>query len=219
MPSSRSNKRSTCQHCQRPKVVCLCAFVKKIDNPIKVTIFRHPSEVNNAKGTARLTQLSLSNCTIIDTETVELPTIDTAYQRLLLFPPIHSSFQGVLGHKTIQPGEFKQWRQQNIDATGIELIVLDGTWKKARKMYYLSSDLQKMTTLHLSIHAQTSQYYIRKAEKAGQLSTLEAIATALGDIENCHQKYRPLLTLQRAMMDKQLAFMNKEAQLRYLKKE
>jgi DTW domain-containing protein YfiP len=65
------------------------------------------------------------------------------------------------------------------------LIVLDGTWKKAYRMFMLSPMLQALTqvTLPESI-ASAGRYQIRKVTKKNALSSLEACCYALMLIEN-----------------------------------
>ena len=101
----------------------------------------------------------------------------------------------------------------NLDT--VELIVIDGSWKKARKMYYQAADLQGLDKITLDMEYLQALYTIRKAEKPGQLSTIEAIAAALSQIEHNSDKYQPLLALQQAMVQQQLASMNESIQQRY----
>jgi DTW domain-containing protein YfiP len=74
----------------------------------------------------------------------------------------------------------------------LRLIVLDGTWRKSRKMLYLSPLLQKLPRLPLR-NTPASQYLIRKAHAPDQLSTLEASCYALMQLERDDSKYHPLL--------------------------
>jgi DTW domain-containing protein YfiP len=74
----------------------------------------------------------------------------------------------------------------------LRLIVLDGTWRKSRKMLYLNPLLQKLPRLPLR-DTPPSQYRIRKAHKPDQLSTLEATCYALMQLEGNNEKYTALL--------------------------
>jgi len=71
--------------------------------------------------------------------------------------------------------------------------VLDGTWRKSRKMLYLSPPLQQLPRLSLQ-GLPPSRYSIRKAHRPGQLSTLEATCAALAQLEGHAEKFQPLLT-------------------------
>ncbi len=208
-PLTDSYKRAFCHQCSRPARVCLCDAVTTIDNPIDVTIYRHSSETNKAVGTAVLCQLSLKNIRIIDGDTVMLDDNPQGKRRVLLFPPLAD------GSSELIPPLTPQQIHRDGFSPPVELIVLDGSWKKARKMYYLSPELYRLPKLRLDVSATEANYTIRKAEKSGQLSTLEAIASALSSIENNRQKYRPLLALQQAMVEQQLKQMTTKVRQRY----
>lgn len=211
---SESNKRLCCARCSKPEPVCLCAHVEPIDNRIAVSIYRHPSEVKKAVGTAALAALCLNHCRIDDGELVSLPSLGSPgfeRQRLLLFPPLESASMGPANGGLIDAESVRN--HYSLDQ--LELVVIDGSWKKARKMYYQSPDLQSLTKVVLSTDKQQARYTIRKAEKPGQFSTLEAIAAALSQIEQDWDKYQPLLVLQQAMVAKQLALMDEGVRQRY----
>lgn len=74
----------------------------------------------------------------------------------------------------------------------LRLVVLDGTWRKSRKMLYLNPALQSLPRLALR-EAAPSRYLIRKAHAAHQLSTLEATCHALAQLEDHTEHYAPLL--------------------------
>ena len=86
------------------------------------------------------------------------------------------------------------------------VILLDGTWKKAYKMYQLSKNLHDLPTVNITTMP-SSQYTIRKSSKPGALSTLEAGFAALSELSGDAEQYRPLLTSFEAMIARQLAFM------------
>jgi DTW domain-containing protein YfiP len=75
----------------------------------------------------------------------------------------------------------------------LRLVVLDGTWRKSRKMLYLNPLLQQLPRLSLH-NPPASRYLIRKAHGPGQLSTLEATCHALMQLEQDESKYQSLLT-------------------------
>ena len=64
----------------------------------------------------------------------------------------------------------------------VRLVVLDATWRKSRKMLYLNPALQRLPRLAL-LDVAPSIYRIRKAHAPHQLSSLEAAALALGQLE------------------------------------
>ncbi|MDX2369037.1 MAG: DTW domain-containing protein, partial [Colwellia sp.] len=65
------------------------------------------------------------------------------------------------------------------------LIILDGTWKKAYRMFMLSPNLQALKQVCLpDALANSGQYLIRKVAKKNALSSLEACCFALALLDN-----------------------------------
>ncbi|MEO5658336.1 MAG: tRNA-uridine aminocarboxypropyltransferase, partial [Polaromonas sp.] len=79
-----------------------------------------------------------------------------------------------------------------LDPAQLRLIVLDGTWRKSRKMLYRNPLLQQLPRLALR-NMPASGYRIRKAHKPDQLSTLEATCAALAQLEGKTEPFEPLL--------------------------
>jgi DTW domain-containing protein YfiP len=73
------------------------------------------------------------------------------------------------------------------------LILLDGTWKKAYKMFKLSKNLCGLPQISLpEALASAGQYHIRKVAKKNALSSLEACCYALELFEK-NDKYQQLI--------------------------
>ena len=83
-------------------------------------------------------------------------------------------------------------------------LVLDGTWRKAAKILYLNPQLRQLPCFHFA-DPPASRYRIRKAPKAGQLSTAEAVAYLLTLTEPATDT-EPLLRAQDALIRNRLAF-------------
>lgn len=79
-----------------------------------------------------------------------------------------------------------------LHAENFRLIILDGTWRKSRKMLHANPLLQTLPRLSLE-NMPASRYLIRRAHGPDQRSTLEAACHALAALENTEDKYRPLL--------------------------
>jgi len=89
------------------------------------------------------------------------------------------------------------------DPAGLQLVVLDGTWRKSLKMLCLNPALQQLPRLALS-NTPTSRYRIRKAHHAHQLSTLEATCAALAQLDGA-QPLEPVLAAFDGFVAQQLA--------------
>jgi DTW domain-containing protein YfiP len=73
------------------------------------------------------------------------------------------------------------------------LVLLDGTWRKTRKLLHANPLLQALPRWPLPAPP-PSRYTIRRAQRPGQRSTLEAACLALGHLEGEPARYLPLLS-------------------------
>lgn len=208
------SKRARCPCCERAIVACFCDSITRLDNVLSVVILQHASEVKHAKGTAKIVELSLNNCQLLvgedfadnDTFTQLIKT----KQSLLLYPnddaitPIQLLEQLVEKEQT-QPDD-------SFSLADYQLIVIDGSWKKAYKMFCLNPVLATLPCIGIDV-VNESNYRIRKSSRTDSLSTLEAIHSLLTTLEG--DKFAPLLTTFEAMVDFQLASMPKDVQARY----
>jgi DTW domain-containing protein YfiP len=71
------------------------------------------------------------------------------------------------------------------DPARLRLVVIDGTWRKSRRMLYDSPWLQGLPRLALAAPP-PSRYRIRRARGEGQLSTFEATLLALAQLAPAH---------------------------------
>lgn len=180
-------RRALCAACLRPQQTCICRWATALSNQVEVLILQHPMEVNNAKGSARLLHLCLANSRLAVGETFDPAQLQAmlspARRNVLLYPDTEDAS---LGLATPQPFDSAWLREP------LRLVVLDGTWRKSRKMLYLNPLLQALPRLPLR-DTPASHYLIRKAHLPDQLSTLEATAYALAQLENDINKYQPLI--------------------------
>ncbi|MET3117335.1 DTW domain-containing protein YfiP [Undibacterium sp. GrIS 1.8] len=189
--TTQTAKRSSCTRCLRPQSTCICHWIVAINPQVEIVILQHPLEVQNAKGSARLLHLSLTGSQICIGEKFEesllKSLLDVPGKNSILLYPETPQDQGI----GVMPAPVFDVRLL-AQPDKIRLIVLDGTWRKSRKMLYLNPLLQTLPRLPLRDTA-TSLYRIRKAHKPDQLSSLEATCYALMMLENTSEKYQPLL--------------------------
>lgn len=178
-------KREICTQCERPQKACLCRFIQQVSNDIDVVVLQHPKEVNHAKGTLPLLSQSLSRCKTIVTECAD----DSEAFKSLINEHLNSCYVLYPSDNAISLINNNKFGA----ALPIScLVLLDATWRKAYKMYQVSSLLKKLPHLMLSGEFD-SLYSIRKTDKKDALSTLEACCHALAVLENAPKKYDPLL--------------------------
>jgi DTW domain-containing protein YfiP len=199
-------KRAICTRCLRPQITCICQWVTPVVHAVEVLILQHPLEVAHAKGSTRLLHLSLSHSRLVTGEVFDVQACVAGMDaqecskagsreaqkpsvpkyNILLYP----SPEAGQSHGTPWPPLFASDCLQV--PSQLRLIVLDGTWRKSRKMLYRNPSLQQLPRLSLQ-GARVSQYLIRKAHRPGQLSTLEATCAALAQLEGDPGKFAPLL--------------------------
>ena len=204
MTSDPSSRRATCGACLRAQSACICRFVTPLDSPVELLVLQHPLEVHNAKNSARLLHLSLPSSRLMVGETFVPEDLDAALHAggrtpLLLYPQLAG--EAALGLPA----------PPSLDASllatpdKLRLVLLDATWRKSRKMLYLNSLLQGLPRLALQA-LPPSNYRIRKAHAPDQLSSLEAAAYALSQLENRPEHYQ-------ALFDGFDAFVEQQSQL------
>lgn len=169
-----AESRSFCPDCEFLKSRCLCDTLKIIPNNVHVIILQHPTETKHPLNTVRIMKKSFKEISVIVgedfTADLKLNTIlcDSKNHCALLYPD----------EKAISLDS----KNTNIEAAITHLILIDGTWRKAKKIYMLSKNLHAITTFKLEPMEQ-SDYRIRKAPSEDSLSTLEASVLALNILE------------------------------------
>lgn len=188
--------RVLCQQCQRPEKACICAFTVAIDNHIPVIVLQHPSEVKQSKGTVSLLQQSLANCEVIvgetfaDSDILRQRLIQYADKIVLLYP---SKQALTLNFPALNITDNNQSKDIEPKLSEIKcIIILDGTWKKACRMFMSNACLRNIKHIVLP-QGIASLYEIRKTKKDHALSSLEACCHALARVENEPEKYQNLL--------------------------
>lgn len=146
-------------------------------------------------GTARILNLSLANSHCFVGEDF---TADDKLNQLL----DDESFQ----HFVLYPGE-EAISHQSVAARvsegeKVRIILLDGTWKKAYKMWQLSTNLHSLSLIRLPENLQ-GNYRIRKAPSDNSLSTVEAGFHILTLLEPSRD-FSPLLEAFNQMIEFQI---------------
>ncbi|MCG9632913.1 tRNA-uridine aminocarboxypropyltransferase [Vibrio sp. Isolate30] len=175
---------------------CICQWITPLESDVELIILQHPSEEHRPMGTARILSLSLSNSvTFIGedfSEHEELNRLlgDSEYRHAILYP----------GETSVSVEQLSTSGLGNSAENKLRVILLDGTWKKAFKMWQVSSNLQQLDTVHLPKDLK-GNYRIRKAPSENSLSTVEAGYHLLALLQP-HREFEPLL----AAFDRMIQF-------------
>jgi len=157
--------------------------------------------VHNAKNSARLLHLCVPGSRLLVGETFDDAELDAALHAdgrtpLLLYP--HTPAEATLGLPSPRPLDGAPLQAPE----RLRLVLLDATWRKSRKMLYLNSALQGLPRLALQ-GLPASAYRIRKAHGPDQVSSLEAAAHALVQLEHRPEHYAPLFAAFGAFVEQQ----------------
>lgn len=182
-----------CSQCGKARKACICDNIVALDSQVELIILQHPTEEHRPMGTARILSLSLANSRLLIGENFlehgELNQLlaEPDVEHFVLYP----SDVSLSAADVALPIEKK-----------IRIILLDGTWKKAFKMWQLNTQLHHLPCLHLPEDLK-GNYRIRKAPNENALSTVEAGFHVLSMMQP-EKDFSPLLDAFEAMIDYQI---------------
>ena len=191
--------RILCQRCERPEAVCICSGLEAHKSPIQVVILQTPREQKHALNSGRIVRLGISGCRIFVGEDFsghkELQTLLTRWhgKTWLLYP----------GDNALQP---EQMARNSGDYGAGLLVVLDATWRKARRMLYINPFLSELPRVALP-ESLLSRYRIRKVPGQGYLSTVEAVVACLQRAGHPKAGCEQMLVAFEQMIDQQIQSM------------
>lgn len=174
--ASPAPSRRDCPRCLRADCVCACLDRPGLPlaTPLSLLILQHPREQREVKGTARLLHLAVAGSRLLTGERwLADPEPQSARLDLLLYPPTPGD--ATLPAPPPLPEPLPPPHR-------LRLVVVDATWRKSRRMLGESPWLQGLPRLALQ-QPPASRYRIRRARGAGQLSTFEATALALAQLQ------------------------------------
>jgi|LULF01.1.fsa_nt_gb DTW domain-containing protein YfiP len=190
--------RKTCKRCLKPLLTCFCQALTPIENRVKLIILVHPDEEKHPYNTALMTKLNFKNSKLIIGENLsydsQLRSEVSRPGSYILYP--HETAKKINTLSSAQKKEIKT------------LILLDGTWRKAKRILYQTQFLQDIPLLQLPENL-NSIYHIRKAPQKNFLSTLEAATHSLNLIEK--QNYSCALNVLQFFVDKHKEYMTKKS--------
>lgn len=191
-----------CIRCLRPQTLCYCSALPTVDSRTRLVVLQHPHERTHPFNTARLVKLCMPR------SRVHVPTpgftgtlearVDVPEDAAVLFPHPHADDLADL-----EPA-----------AHPSTLIVLDGTWSHAKRLYRENPWLQSLRHVKLRPSA-PSNYRIRREPKPEYISTIEAIVAALRIVEPENDRLGELLAAFDRMIDQQIAHRSTRRVSRY----
>jgi DTW domain-containing protein len=167
-------KRKTkdpCEICRLHRALCICDQIPKLSLRTKVTLIVHAKELKRTTNTGQLALHALTNSEMrvrgVQGQALDLKSsLSSEYQTILLYPS-----EGAL--------ELKDFP---LDGRPVHLLVPDGNWRQASKVAIRYPELAQIPRVKMSERNEGAQH-LRHEHFAEGLSTLEAIAQALGILE------------------------------------
>jgi DTW domain-containing protein YfiP len=168
-----------CGTCRRPKVACVCDRIVSYPTKRRVLILQHPQEQDAVLGSAQILVASLPEAKLVvglswrnfaaalGEESAEEGADPRRWA--VLFPDKESAGDGVVsrGGDALEPAALEG------------IVVLDGTWSKAKTLWWRNAWLLKLNRLTLSPKMPSIYGSLRAEPKRTYVSTLESVAAAL----------------------------------------
>jgi DTW domain-containing protein YfiP len=159
-----------CSCCRLPEVLCVCALLPRLATRTHLVLIIHRNEERKPTNSGLLATRCLVHSEVLVRGLHGQPEPrwhdDATRQGLLLFPHPQAL---PIGHFAASPRP-------------LTLIVPDGTWRQAAKVPRRVAGLGELPYVTLPPGVPTI-YRLRAQPGAGRLSTMEAIACALGVLE------------------------------------
>jgi DTW domain-containing protein YfiP len=198
-----------CNRCGKAMPLCVCDDVVPIDNRIELLVLQHPQEQDRALGTARLTVLHFRKATLkIGLSWPSLSkilgrTVDPARWAVLYLGS--SKAADIAAQRDIvvldRKGEAEPDQDDILDE--IEgVIVLDGTWSQAKALWWRNAWMLKCRRVILGPTKPSLYGELRREPRRDGLSTIEAAALLLSQLEGRPDIETALLASFRHMLAK-----------------
>jgi len=165
----------TCSTCHRPRVACVCDRIVQYPTERRVLILQHPQEQDAILGSAQILVASLPKAKLV----VGLSWPNLA--RAIGEEDIDASKWAVLfPDRESEGGEVVTRKGESVAPRDLEgIIVLDGTWSKAKTLWWRNPWLAKLNRLTLKPLRPSIYGSLRVEPQKTYVSTLESVAAAL----------------------------------------
>lgn len=161
-----------CPTCRLPQLNCLCPYKVEMQPQAEFWLITHPNELYKPTNTGRLIQDCFPDTAVFEwsrtapDEALLARLKDAAYAPFLIFPDDQPDYaERVVAYSAPQ------------DKTPV-FIILDGTWRQARRMFRQSPYLNELPILPLNTERLT-RYKLRTPASVRHLCTAEVAAELL----------------------------------------
>lgn len=187
-----------CDVCRRPRVVCVCDRVVSFPTQRRVLILQHPQEQDVLLGSAQIVTASLPKAQIV---------IGLSWRNL----------GHALGEENVDPhkwavlfpdreaegNQVTNRHGNRLEPRALEgIIVLDGTWSKAKTLWWRNPWLNKLNRMSLTPTQPSIYGRLRAEPRREYVSTLESVAAALSTCGESPEIEKTLLRVFRTLMQR-----------------
>lgn len=165
----------SCETCHRPTAACVCDRIESYPTKRRVLILQHMQERDALLGSAQILEASLPKAKIV---------VGLSWRNLghaLGEEDVDVSRWAVLFPDREAPGNHVKTRGgERLNPASLEgIIVLDGTWSKAKTLWWRNAWLNKLNRLSLEPKAPSIYGRLRAEPRREFVSTLESVSAAL----------------------------------------
>jgi DTW domain-containing protein len=165
---------STCSTCHRPSVACVCDRIVTYPTRRRVLILQHPQEQDAVLGSAQIVLASLPQATL------RIGLSWPNFAKALGEDGVDPSRWAVLFPARDGAGNEVVARTGHLTPSELEgVIALDGTWSKAKTLWWRNPWLNKLNRLTLKPKQPSIYGHLRAEPRRDYVSTLESVAAAL----------------------------------------
>ncbi|WP_168012518.1 tRNA-uridine aminocarboxypropyltransferase [Halomonas salinarum] len=186
---ARGSTITRCETCRLPALNCLCPYRVEVESLARCWLITHPLEHFKPTNTGRLIADVLPSTEVFTwyrtepDERLLALLADERFAPFVIFPDDQPDYADrVVGIEAVHDAK------DPATGTGARMpvfIILDGTWRQARRIFRRSQYLDRLPVLPLSTERET-RYRLRKPASSAHLCTAEVAAELLrqaGDVE------------------------------------
>jgi DTW domain-containing protein YfiP len=183
-----------CEHCKKPRSICVCDRLPKLDTHTRVLVLQHPQEGHEDLGTVPLLERALTQCVV----KVGLSWASLSHA---LGEEVENSRWAVIYPTKVEEGVpeedvqllDKKGRARDPSARIDGVVVLDGSWSQAKTLWWRNAWLLKLGRIVVAPREPSIYGKLRKEPRREFVSTLEAVAdvlVTLGEPEEVRNQLR-----------------------------
>lgn len=196
-----------CKKCDKPVEICVCTDEDPVENDHFVLILQHPQEQDKLLGTAKIITNRLKNSQL--EVALSRPGLSQILKHQVDPKKWGVLYLGAQKEKPIAPGLYVLDKAgkivpdfENVLAELEGIILLDGSWDQAKKLWWRNPWLLKVRRLVLVPEKKSMYGKLRKEPRRESVSTLEATAYCLDKLGEVPAVSQTLLNGFAQMLEK-----------------